>query len=153
MTKLPTFYGRVALAAFADYLAEDQGGWETPEKLRGVTKRNGYANHLAVSHFLDELKAVRARRVYLADGRTSPICRARFRQPGEQPDLPAQEGVFGFGKVVIGLNGIRARSYATGVLMIADRWGDAVCYGTSPNAAFADIAWEADEWDLPDPTC
>ena len=151
MPSQPTVRGYAALEAFVNYLAPASGRWGPPEKLRGVPSRNGYANHQAIVYFLDELRGSGTRRVHLEDGETVPLSRARFRSPGENPDLSSQEGVFGFGKTAIGLYGTRARMSAPGVLEIADGWGDSVRFGTSAEAAFTDTVWESDEWDLPAP--
>jgi hypothetical protein len=149
MLKRTTIRGAAALAAFANYLCPDQSGWDRPEEIIGVTARNGYANRRAVIGFTEELCNQGRRSVFLEDGGTVPLSRARFREPGENPDLPSQEGVFGFGKAAIGLYGIRARMSAPGVLEIANAWGDSVRFGTSSAAAFSDVVWEADQWDLP----
>lgn len=151
MPRRPTIRGYAALAAFADYLGPANGDWGRPDDLRGVTVRNGYANHQAVIRFIEELRTQSRRSVFLEDGKAVPLSRARFREPGDNPDLTTQEGVFGFGKAAIGLYGTRARMTAPGVIEIADGWGDSVRFGTSSTAAFAEAVWESDEWDLPAP--
>lgn len=151
MPRYETVRGYAALDAFLKHLGPDNGDWGKAINLRGATARNGYANHQAVACFIEELKVNNRRSVYVETGETVPISLARFRKPGNNPDIPAQEGVFGFGKVALGLYGTRARISAPGILEIADAWGDSVRFGTSSAAAFENTVWETDQWDLPEP--
>ena len=145
-----TLRGKSALDALAAYFAPASGDWGEPEELRGRSRDN-YANHQAVSTFLRELFEKRSRHVYLEDGERIPLGRARFRPYQGDPDVNGDEGTVGFHPYTISLDGIRIRISAPGVLEMADRWGDAAGFGTSPDAAFDQANWETDEWDLPEP--
>jgi hypothetical protein len=146
-----TVRGSAAWTALIDYLGPDGGDWGPPDDLRGQATRGAYATQQAVVQFLAELRGKRSRRVYLEDGTSLPLSRVRFREPGENPAISEQEGLFGYSKASISLYGMRGRISAPGVLEFADRWADSVRFGTSPEAAFADCVWEADQWDLPEP--
>jgi hypothetical protein len=149
MPRRRTVYGSSSLQAFMDYLVRTDGPWPCPDAVVGGYQRRSYANHQALARFKAELDASGTRRVYLECGATVPISRMRFREPGDKPDLPSQEGVFGFGKAVIGLFGPRIRMSAPSVLEIADAWGDSVRLGTSAGAKFDEATWELDRWDYP----
>lgn len=146
--------GHAALRAAIDWFGPPA---ESPEDLRGVPARNDHANREAILAFLADLKVRRSRRVYRRPDpvdksqESVPLAAARFRPLIGDPDIDGDGGVFGFGPWGTSLEGVRIRMSATGVLEMADRWGDDAMFGSHANAPFDDTVWDTDEWDLPAP--
>lgn len=149
-----TLRGHAALRAAVDWFGLPA---ERPDDLRGVYARNDHANREAILAFLADLKARGSRRVYRRPDPfdetqdSVPLAATRFRPLVGEPDIDGDGGVFGFGPWGTSLEGVRIRMSATGVLEMADRWGDDAMLGSHADAPFDDTVWDTDEWDLPAP--
>ncbi|MFQ3895482.1 hypothetical protein [Sphingobium sp. R-7] len=141
-----TVTGRAALFAMAAHLGRSAVGWEIPDLLHGVSRRD-YKSHQAFVELVAAIEAAEAETIYEAYLGAVSIDQVTFGQSGSDEGEEDEEVYFSLAARSVEASSVRVRQSPTGVWAIADRWADDIILAFTPDAPFDLVMWETDAWD------